>query len=786
MRNSEKNTIAIAVSLASFCAPQFVQANEAMVLEEVVVTAQKRSQSLQQVPLAVQALSGDTLAQNGVSTLSDLSSISPGFKLADTQGTSNISALRGVNSFAFGFGLEESIPFYLDGVYLGNGFDMLGDLLDIQRVEVLKGPQGTLFGRNASGGAISIVRNRPANEFEAELGTGLGNYGLLTSRGVVNVPVIDDVLMVRGGFSTRDRDGWQTNVITANEDGLAQDRMSGFVRALWIANHALEIEYAGDWTQQKDHPGYRSVSSVRPGSTTFTGLWDQANPASFYDQRSENNASGDRGMTLSLGGGSLVIPVIPAATPPDAIQNREIAGNALTLTWDMNEYLTLTSISSYRKVDTKVGTDADGGDLGLANTWELGTTREFNQELRINAAWESVDWLAGFNYYQQDRDMDITTHVSSLVALQRIGLDGREMRITESSAGQNETESYSVFADATWHVSDRLNLTAGIRYSHDEKEYSLIDAGNDSFNDQGILYPNFDQLADPSTTSWANDWSNVSGRVGFDYGYSDNVMLYGSVSQGYKSGGFNTRLTVEGSAADGYFSPDFGTEPFDEETNINYELGFKSDVFDGRLRFNSSIFYYLYEDLQVLLADGNSPVGRTVNASEVTGYGWDSELTYLAANALTLSLNVLALNAEYTDDVLDTTGVLRIESGSTRPWAPDWATTMAVDYAIDLHDLGELRANITYAYQTEQFMRNTQVNQSYTDADHIQDAYGLLNGRVSLYSANRHWELAFWGKNILDEEYKGNLVAASDSVAGVLLAVRGEPRTYGVEAIYRF
>ena len=786
MDNIKKNTLAIAVSVACISNPVTSVAQESLALEEVVVTAQKRAQSLQDVPISVQAVSGDMLAQNGISTLSDLSSISPGFKLADTQGTTNVSALRGVNSFAFGFGLEESIPFYLDGVYLGNGFDMLGDLLDIQRVEVLKGPQGTLFGRNASGGAISVIRNKPVNEFEAEIGAGVGNYDLLTTRAIVNVPVIDDTLLLRGGLSTRDRDGWQTNVVTGKEDGMEQDRTSGFLRALWLVNDSLELEYSGDWSRQKDHPGYKSVSTVRPGSTSFENIWSQADPASFYTERNENNASADRDVTLTVAGGALIIPITPAEAAPDIIQDRKISGNALTLNWDMRDDLTLTSISSYRKVDTKVGNDADGGDIGLANSWQLGTTKEFNQELRINAVWDSVDWLAGLNYYRQDRDMDVTTYVSSVVSLQRIGLSGQDTPITEVSAGENETESYSAFADATWHLTDALNFTAGIRYTYDEKSYELIDAGNDTFNDQGLLYPNHDQLSDPTTTSWDEDWSNVSGRIGMDYTPNDEMMFFGSISQGYKSGGFNTRLTVEGSAAEGYFTPEFATEPFDEENNINFELGLKSDLMDGRLRFNSSIFYYVYEDLQILLADGNSPVARTVNASEVTGYGWDNELVYLATEGLTLSLNVLALNAEYTDDVEDTTGVLRVEDGSTRPWSPDWAATMAVDYVVDLDSVGELRTNFTYAYQDDQFMRNTQVTQTYTDEDNMQDAYGILNGRVSFYSANQHWEVALWGKNLLDETYKGNLIASSDSVAGILMTVRGEPRTYGLEAIYRF
>ena len=190
MDNMKKKTLAIAVSIACVSGSLSAIAQNSMALEEVVVVAQKRAQSLQDVPIAVQALSADMLKQNGITTLSDISTITPGFKMADSQGVANVTALRGVNSFAFGFGLEESVPLYLDGVYLGNGFDMLGDLLDIRQIEILKGPQGTLFGRNASAGAVNVITNPPTNDFEATVGVGAGNYNLYTTRGLVNVPIL--------------------------------------------------------------------------------------------------------------------------------------------------------------------------------------------------------------------------------------------------------------------------------------------------------------------------------------------------------------------------------------------------------------------------------------------------------------------------------------------------------------------------------------------------------------------------------------------------------------------
>ncbi len=781
MNNFKRSILSSAIAVS--CVTAYANDAKPLAVEEVVVTAQKRSQSLQDVPIAVQAVTADTMRQNGISTLSDMSSISPGFKIADTQSTFKVSALRGVNSYGFGFGVEESIPFYLDGIYLGNGFEMLGDLLDIRQVEVLKGPQGTLFGRNASGGAVNVITNKPSDELEAEVSLGVGNYGLLTRRALVNVPIIDNTLMVRGGISTRDRDGWQTNVITGKKDGSGQDRMSGFVRALWVAADNLEVEYSRDWSKQDDHSGYTSVNAINPSSPIWAAVWSQAHPASFYNEKNNDNASGNAGFILPIGGG---LPVRPAAAAPDIVQNRKITGDAVKLTWDINSDLTLTSISSLREVDARVGSDLDGSNLGLANSWKTGSTKEINQELRLNGMTESLDWLVGFNYYKQDREEWNTTYLSSLIGLNRIGPAGAANNVTESSGGDNETESYSLFSDATWHVTEALNLTAGIRYSYDKKTFDYADPQNTSYNNGGILYPNHSQLADPSVSSWDDNWSNVSGRIGTDYALDENILLYATISQGYKSGGFNTRLTVEGDPVNGFTTPDFATDPFDEETNINYEVGIKSDLLDRRLRFNSSIFMYVYKDLQTLLADGNSPVARTVNAAEVTGKGWETELTYLATERLTISANVLALNAEYTEDVRDAQGLLRIEEGTSRTWSPELAATLSLDYSVEMADMGELRANMTYTYQDEHYQRPTQVTDPYSDSDNEQEAYGLLNARVSYYSPERKWEVGVWGKNLLDESYRSYISASVNAVAGVLTTQRGEPTTFGVEAIYHF
>ncbi|GAB3282413.1 TonB-dependent receptor [Parahaliea aestuarii] len=771
-------SLAVAVITAS----GQVQAQQRQVaLEEVVVTAQKREQNLQDVPLAVQALNADALRQNGIDSLSDISDISPGVKIADTQGAFSTAAVRGVSSFAFGFGLEESVPFYLDGVYLGNGSAMLGDLLDVQQVEVLKGPQGTLFGRNASGGAINVRTNRPGNEVEASVSVGAGNYDLRTVQTLFNAPLIEDKLLMRGGFSTRDRDGWQTNVVTGRKDGFAQDRWSGYVKALWLASDAVELEFSSDWSEQDDHIGYENANAINP-LATWLAVYDQANPESFFDEKNNDFASGNNGLSLDMGG--FTVPIIPADAV-DPAQKRKIRGNSLKVTWDINSALMLTSVSSYRQTDTAQAVDADGSDLGLVNTSSSGSTEEYNQEIRLNYSSNAIDWFAGVNAYRQDRSATGYAFASSIVSLGRLGLAGLGSNVSESSAGSNKTESYAAFGDATWHVSNNLNLTAGLRYSYDAKSYRREDTGNDTFNGGGILFPNLDQLADPDMQAVHDNWSNISGRVAVDYHLTDDTMLYASVSQGYKSGGFNTTLTVESTDA-GFITPAYASEPFDEETNINYEIGLKSKLLDGRLRLDSSIFQYIYKDLQILMGDSSSPVSRTINASEVTGRGWETDLTFLATERLSLNLNLSLLNAEYSDDVYDAQGTKRVAKGTERPWAPEVSALIGINYEVPLADIGSLRTNLNYSYTDDHYQRSPSLVESLPDSANRQEAYSILNGRISFYTPAENWEVAVWGKNLLDERYRSFINGSALSLGGVLQAVIAEPRTFGIEASYHY
>ncbi len=815
MRDFRKKTLTVAISLGAGLVGMSpllqaedneLQEGDLFALEEIVVTAQRREQSLQDVPIAVSAVDADTLKQNGLTGLQDLSNIVSGVKLGNSQASQSVSSIRGVRSRGFGFGVENSVPLYLDGVYLGSGYNTLGELMDVTQIEVLKGPQGTLFGRNASAGAINVRSARPDEDVSGKVSVNLGNYDLVTNKLSGNIPVIEDTLMVRAGYQQTERDGWQTNVVTGKKDGYETDRWSGYVKALWLASDDVEVEFSADWSKHDDHSGYVAVEGVNP---TFERVYDSfADPTSYTSSSSHDFAAGGDPFfsTLALITDGLVPDPTPraigVADAVDPERSRKIRGASVKVTWDVSEEATLTSVSSYRKSTSGLATDSDGSNLGLSASFSDTSYEEMNQEFRFNVSNEVADWFVGFNAYQQNANYSFTTQSSGLVAASRltrhillgggggvgalVGAIGSP--VIEESAGKNITTSYGLYSDVIWHLTDRMNLTVGARYSYDEKEYEQGATTNDSWSGQGILFPNLVQLENATDAKMEESWNNLSGRIALDYSLNEDTLVYVSLAQGYKAGGFNTTRTVQQTTSTSgvFVMPSGAAEPFDEETNLNFEVGLKSTLMDGRMRFNTSAFAYEYKDLQFLLSDSEVPVARTINASKIDGYGVDVEMMLAATENLTLFMNLAYLQSEFGEDVIDREGDLVIEGGNETTFAPEMSGSIGLDYRYELGELGELRTNFTYSYYGSHMQRDIQVTDSFPEGVGKEDAYHTINGRISLLSHDGKWEVALWGKNLTDEYYNTTVGTGAGVTAGVITSVPSEPRTYGVNLEYNF
>ncbi|WP_390615358.1 TonB-dependent receptor [Maricurvus nonylphenolicus] len=751
-------------------------------LEEIVVTAQKRSQSLQDVPIAVKAMDTDQLRQSSITNLSDLSRVSPGLSISNTQNSAFTAiSVRGVSTATVGVGAEASTAIYIDGVYQRDPAS-ISNLLDIAQAEVLKGPQGTLFGRNAAAGAVNIQTASPSEEFEGYLSATYGNENLKSVSGVVNIPLSEN-LQSRTSFISKQRDGWQKDTDSANADDLYEiDNYAVRNRLLWMPTDELSAELILDYAKEK---GTRSGFVIEEAAAVVPGF-----PTAGFNQT--HKISGDE---ASVSG---VIMENGVPVPFNADINSESVGAAVLIDWELNEDLTLTSITSYR--DTDRLTPVSGGGLfsfapgalpylsGYVGTMDNGY-ETFNQELRLSGLTNGIDWFVGVNYFK-----DTSTQSMALALPLFMGppaFTTGELGDARLEA-EAEIESYAIFGDVIFPLSDTLNLTVGARYSSDEKEIKWDDVAQKAPN---TFYPQVTNGIITTTGDAAkakDDWSNVSGRIVLDYQLNDDTMVYGSVSQGYKAGGFNTELTITSDP----------NEAFDPEISTSYELGLKTMAFDGRVQANAAMFFNKYSDYQFQAAPpGEIAAKNLVADAEVQGM--ELGVLWRALESLTVSLDLSYLDAEFVETV-SVTGVggtaNAVNDGQDMLRAPEWSAQLGVDYSVMLADLGEVRVNASYFYSDTYRLNNASVELveaggsaiDFSERDFQSGSYGLLNMRVSYLTPEEDWEVSLWGTNLTDESYRDyDWIIASNAVYGVAGAStrayqRNEPRMYGVDVRFNF
>jgi iron complex outermembrane receptor protein len=700
-------------------------------LEEVIVTAQKREQNVQSVPIAVTALGEETIRNANILTIDDVANHTPGFTITNYNPVTPQPFIRGVGSSPSDAGSDASVGVFIDGVYAGRAGGYRADMFDLQRVEILRGPQGTLFGRNVAGGALNILSNAPTREFGGDLELTAGDYDLLGARGMLSGP-LTDTLAARLAFSVRQRDGNTDNKVTGSELR-DEDNQSVRGRLLWEPSEALTVNLIADYSED-DLEG--------PAARNFKG-----DPAAALD---------------SVGLGLLVPVLLPTSGDPFKIEaefdghaEREMGSATLQLDWD-TRLGTLTSVTGYRYNDFEYLDDVFGlafdpasGVAPLLTDHGDEESDQFSQELRLTSVKDSLAWTVGLYYLEQDLDQ-----VQTFAPL------GFPVRYDQSA----DTTSYAIFAHATLPLNERWAVTAGGRYSYDEKDFDLVTEGVEiGF---GLLTPDPANPTAGSVPFEANDddsWSKFTPKISLEYTPNDDVFAYATWSQGYKSGGYNGVATNFTAA----------TTPFDEETVNNYEVGLKTDLLNGRMRLNVAAFYMDYEDLQVFVSSFESTVGLLVdNAGEADVYGLEAEWFYAPNDRLDFTATYAYLDAEIGNNEIGT-----VEEGNSLTRAPEHSASAAAQYRWPIGDLGDLMLRADYAWQDKIYFQPENYELS------AQDSYGLLHLRAALQAATG-WELALWLKNATDEDY---WVHAFDSSFGSDLGastVQGEPRMWGVSGRY--
>jgi len=760
-------------AVVSGLAPEAV-AQQAGALEEVLVTAQKREQSIQDVSIAITAFSGEQIAQLGLQSSSEVAFFTPGVHIASTSAGQDAQfTIRGVTQTDFSDAIEPPNAVYVDEGYMPTTQGQRFGMFDLERVEVLKGPQGTLFGRNATGGLVHYVTRKPTRELESFAELTYGSYDQVRAEGAVSGPLTERLSARVSGMVSRhdeiiDNDFPLGNVTdTVAGDGpfvpsdVGQDDFFNdyqwAVRGqlLWDVNEDVELLVSGYVAREETGTGQyeqgattavldaqgRHINTIFAaddplGCEAVSAETGGCLPIDFVDGNFGNTTrpvqGGDLFGFIDPGGrGSREASVDHAL---DDFNNYEVNGVTARLTWDFRAF-TVTSISHYVDFFKEQTLDTDVSPIPQSIVMNDNETETFSQELRLNGEGDRYRWVAGFFFLHIDNENAIGLGFSPDSPItQLFGVGPFE----SDAFSVLETNSYSLFGQVEFDLTDKLTFITGLRTIFEDKdaEYENLflpnpnDAQVDRDQDPivtGLEFAPFDE--EKSDTLWA-------GRIAMEFRPSDDWLLYASINRGVKAGSFNFKLND--------FNPGLAPEdiPYDEEVLLAYETGFKSTLFDGRVNLNGTFYYYDYDDYQGFVFSGTSGFVRNVDAKFK---GAELELTASPIPGLNLIVNGSWIDAEVTNLEVATNLFRDVEPAHT----PEWQAAGLARYEWGQEILGgRISTQLDFNFVDDRFhnIRNF-------DA-HKMDDYVVANWRLAWASNDGRWQGTFFVKNFLDETYQ--------------------------------
>lgn len=704
---------------------------------EIVVTAQWREQNIQDVPISITAISGDALTEVGIRDPRDLSILVPGLSSqAGTSATTTSLFLRGVGIGDFNSNTTGAVGVYVDDVFLGANAGKLFNVFDSEGIEVLKGPQGTLYGRNTTAGAIRFSSRKPTDAFEANAALSYGRFNEVQIEGGVGGPIAGDVLKARVAGTYLQRDGWLLNRVTGNKLNDLD---------MWAGRAIIDFTPNPDILIRAIVHGGQNRGGARQFQHRGSGIDFAGNPNFADGVPLDGLGYADTDGDLDAGDYDI-----------EGQERVDVFGASLTASIDMGA-VSLTSISAYEQVRRSTVEDTDASPNNVLTATYIDRPQQYSQELRLQSKdGGRVNWIVG-GYYFHDKLV-----TESAFDILRVFRDPDDLLGTfdpVNSIGNfaypytQKTESWAAFAQADVKLTDRLTLTGGLRYSVDS-----IDFDFSSFFDDVVVVPVLD--FDGSET-----FKDLSWRAALSFQATDDLLLYASSSKGYNSGGF----------AGGSSSDPAQLQPFRSEKLYAYEAGFKSDLLGRALRFNAAAFYYDYRDLQVFVFDtsGVLPVQRKLNAGNAELYGAEVELQAQPSRNFNAFVNASFLHARYKNF---TALAADDYSGNKLVNAPEIAISAGFLLSQPLPGDSALRLRVDGSLQSEIFLTpdNAQANRV--------ESYGTANVRVSWLAADENLELALWGKNVTGTRF----ITYVSPVVTMDQINYNDPATYGVQAIVKF
>jgi iron complex outermembrane receptor protein len=739
-------------------------------VEEILVTAQKREQSMQDVGIAVTAFSGEQIRQLGFQNSIDIVAHTPGmtFGTPTAEGNNANLALRGVALNDFNDNNESPVAVYIDEVYVSAIAGATFQLFDIDRVEVLRGPQGTLFGRNASGGLVQFITVKPASEFEGYAQLTLGENSQIASEAAINVPLHERV-DARLSLAQNKFDGYVSNRVPGIDDPNDADNVAGRIQLAVRASDSVDLLF----------------NYHRSEEDSLDGSWQ-------HQSTQQGGATGDVSIPLPP---DVVNPNPDIGTCPgcDIFEYRDTDGDpwagdydrdgplrisndggSMRADWRLGGDLTLTSVSAWESYNRLFGEDTDLGPFpGVVPTFTADID-QFSQEIRLAGSRERMRWTAGVYYFESE-----VVGVIDLGAVE-IG-DGQapscrttacrppaeDWLIFYHADYDQDTESWAVFGQVEYDLSDALTLILGLRYTDEQRDLELLAVDLVGGNVPGDVFLDFTKATVGDLTQ--NDSDNWTGKVELDWRPADGLLVHGSISRGVKAAGFNTGLLDENDVFN-LITPE--QVPFDEETLTSYEIGFKSTLADGRVRLNAAAFYYDYKDFQ---AFAFANLGQIIFNTDATVNGAEVELVWSPTERIETLFGVSWINEAQAEDIESPNGFVRDRD---MVLAPEWQLNTILRYNLPVAG-GNLALQWDGFYQTEAYfdIQNHPVSQS--------DSYSVWNARLIYDSADNRWSVTGWMNNVFEEEY---LVYTFDFTAsfGYNQLGYGRPRWMGVTAAYRW
>lgn len=724
MRSTGRSQWSIAVVVATaICSPwsvaqeaesQRVDRSTANALEEIVVTAQKREQRLQDVPLAVSAYGAEQLENQAVQSLTDLNAKMPNVVLAPVGAFPYAGTffIRGLGFADVESSFEPAVGVEVNGVYLARNAGALTDFFDIESVQVLRGPQGTLYGRNAIGGVVSIRTKRPDGTVGGAVQLTTGDHGRREGRASIEFPVVQESLAGRVAVLYKDYDGYWYNDTLRRHAG---DNEAKAARATVV----LRSEDTFDATLTLDTdsetgsgPGFNNVSL--PGMM----LSNIGYPADTGD------------------------PYVVHGDAP-VLVDIDTTGASLEANWKTGP-ATLTSVTGWRQFDDRVLTDYDGSGLGFFRGDRDQTHEQFSEELRIASNGDgALHYVAGV--YFLDQEYDIRNSLGGSVF-------GGAL-LTQIASQKNR--AYAGFGQVDYRLGERWTLTAGGRYSYEEKKFTNQPSGF------------------TTSRTYEDDWDDFSPKLGANYAFSDDLMLYALWARGFRSGGYNGRAGTFTSAG-----------PYDPETVDSYEVGLKSEMLDGLLRLNLAVFSSKYQDMQLTVQEftqAGTYESITSNAGKATIDGVEVE-SQLRAGSFTFDASLGYLDARFDKFFapLTSSGIPTDNSSLPLSFAPEWSGSIGVTYEHST-SIGSLIMQVTATYTDDMYTSFTALNA--TSDFTLREANTLVDATAKWISPNERWKVSLWSKNLTDEHQINNAFSVGTLFA---VGIYSPPRTWGLDLAYEF